>query len=59
MDLSPYRERMVRAILDLHFARALEHFPVGRENEPAVRRETETYRPLAEADVDAIIEALK
>lgn len=57
LDLAPYREQMVQAIMDRHMEQSILRFPDG---EPLLRRnELETYRPYAEADVDAIIVALR
>lgn len=58
LDLRPHRERMVQAILDCHIARSIAMFPEARANLERCRAENETYRPYAERDVDAIIEAL-
>jgi hypothetical protein len=52
------REAMVKAILDRHFERSLGLFPDAAANEAQARAEVETYRPYAEADVDAIIAVL-
>jgi hypothetical protein len=52
------REAMVKAILDRHFERCLGLFPDAVANEAQARAEIETYRPYAEADVDAIIAVL-
>jgi hypothetical protein len=49
---------MVKAILDRHLQQSLLLFPAGRENLEACEAENETYRPCAEADVDAIIASL-
>lgn len=56
IDLSPYREQMIEAILESHTDEAhIKHLYADRAE---VRREVETYRPYAEKDVDAIIAAL-
>lgn len=59
MDLSPFRNLMVDAVLDRHTKSALDFFPEGSVSVAAVKEENETYRPFAEKDVDAIIDALR
>jgi hypothetical protein len=49
---------MIAAILDRHFERSLGLFPDAAANQAQARAEIETYRPYAEADVDAIITVL-
>lgn len=59
LDLRPHRDRMVQAIMDRHWQRALEAFPDGIAAAPEQARTfSDSYRPYAEADVDSIIEAL-
>jgi hypothetical protein len=52
------REAMVKAILDRHFERCLGLFPDAVANQAQARAEVATYRPYAEADVDAIMAVL-
>lgn len=53
------RDTIIRAILDLHYERAVETLPTGIEIDAASLREhTETYRPYAEQEADAILAAL-
>lgn len=58
-DLRSHRERMVQAIMDRLWQRSLEAFPDGIPiNAEHMRAFYDSYRPYAEADVDAIIAAL-
>ena len=51
------RETMVEAIIAAHTDWAMQRMPEADRKE--VRAEMDTYRPHAEADVDAIIAALR
>lgn len=52
------REKMIEAIMERHLNASLAGFPDGG---PSLERsaELDSYRPYAEADVDAIIAALR
>jgi hypothetical protein len=58
--LQSMRQVATDAILDRHAASALGCFPsiAGTPDEKLMREENETYRPYAEKDANAVIDAL-